>query len=133
MDKSLGTLLHFWGIFQFTQVQPVHSPHKQCWTRVSRNCSEFQLCIGRGEGLNCRKISKKMHCFKREQRNDKSMNRGGGGSSRLLDKGGCGLPKKIFLAFRASVWSKVWSPGSATVSQGLLSRIIDVKNNQYTY
>ena len=132
MDKSLGTLLHFWGIFQFTQVQPVPSPHKQCWTRVSRNCSEFQLCIGRGEGLNCRKISKKMHCFKREQRNDKSMNRGGG-SSGLLDKGGCGLPKNIFLAFRASVWSEVWSPGSATVSQGLLSRIIDVKNNQYTY
>ena len=25
VDKSLGTLLHFWGVFQFTQVQP--SPH----------------------------------------------------------------------------------------------------------
>ena len=23
MDKSLGTLLHFWGVFQFTQVQPL--------------------------------------------------------------------------------------------------------------
>ena len=36
MDKSLGTLLRFWGVFQFTQVQPLPSPHKQCWTRVSR-------------------------------------------------------------------------------------------------
>ena len=22
-DKSLGTLLHFWGVFQFSQVQPL--------------------------------------------------------------------------------------------------------------
>ena len=36
VDKSLETLLHFWGVFQFTQVQPLPSPHKQCWTRVSR-------------------------------------------------------------------------------------------------
>ena len=50
MDKSLGTLLHFWGVFQFTQVQPLPSPHKQCWTRLSRIFSEFQLCIGWGEG-----------------------------------------------------------------------------------
>ena len=50
MDKSLGTLLHFWGVFQFTQAQPLPSPHKQCWTRVSRFFSEFQLCIGWGEG-----------------------------------------------------------------------------------
>ena len=45
MDKSRGTLLRFWGIFQFTQVQRLTSPHKQCWTRVSRIFSEFQLCI----------------------------------------------------------------------------------------
>ena len=50
MDKSLGTLLRFWGVFQFTQVQPLPSPHKQCWTRVSRILSEIQLCIGWGEG-----------------------------------------------------------------------------------
>ena len=25
MDKSLGTLLHFWGVFQFTQTQPLPS------------------------------------------------------------------------------------------------------------
>ena len=49
MDKSLGTLLGFWGVFQLTQVQPLPSPHKQCWTRVSRIFSEFQLCIGCGE------------------------------------------------------------------------------------
>ena len=50
VDKSLGTLLHFWGIFQFTQAQPLPSPHKQFWMRVSRIFSEFQLCIGWGEG-----------------------------------------------------------------------------------
>ena len=49
MDKSLGTLLRFWGVFQFTQVGPLPSPHKQCWTHVSRFFSEFQLCIGWGE------------------------------------------------------------------------------------
>ena len=50
MDKSLGTLLRFWDVFQFTQVQPLPSPHKQCWTRVSRTFSEFQLCIEWEEG-----------------------------------------------------------------------------------
>ena len=50
MDKSLGTLLRFWGVFQFTQVQPLPSAHKECWTRVSRIFSGFQLCIGWGEG-----------------------------------------------------------------------------------
>ena len=29
MDKSLGTLLHFWGIFQFTNGYPLPSSHKQ--------------------------------------------------------------------------------------------------------
>ena len=32
MDKSLGTLLHFWGIFQFTQAQPLPSPHQRVST-----------------------------------------------------------------------------------------------------
>ena len=46
MDKSLGTLLRFWGVLQCTQVQPLRSPHKQRWARVSRIFSEFRLCIG---------------------------------------------------------------------------------------
>ena len=50
MHKSLGTLLHIWGIFQFTQVQPLPSPHKQCWTCVSSIFFEFQLCVVWGEG-----------------------------------------------------------------------------------
>ena len=51
MNKSLGTLLHLWGVFQFTHAQPLPSPHKQHWTLVSRIFSEFQRCIvwGRGE------------------------------------------------------------------------------------
>ena len=72
MDKSLGTLLRFWDVFQFTQVQPLPSPQKQCWTRVSRIFSEFQLCIGWGEE-NCKEISKMMNCFKREPRNDRKI------------------------------------------------------------
>ena len=48
MDKSLGTLLRFSGVFQFTQVKPLPSPHKQRWTHVSKISSEFQLCIGWG-------------------------------------------------------------------------------------
>ena len=75
MDKSLGALLRFWGVFQFTQVQPLPSPHKQCWTRVSRvffPSFNFVQCGGRE---NCKKILKRMHCFKREPRYDrKNMN-----------------------------------------------------------
>ena len=50
MDKSLGTLLRFRGVFQCTQVQPLRLSHKQCWTRVSRILSDLQLCMGWGEG-----------------------------------------------------------------------------------
>ena len=72
MYKSLGTHFHFWGVFQFTQVQPLPSPHKQCWTPVSRIFFEFQLCIGWGRE-NCKKFSKRMHHFKSEQRNDRKV------------------------------------------------------------
>ena len=57
-DKRLGTFLHFWGVFQFTQVQQLLSPHKQCWTHVSRIVLGFQLCIGWGEGRTARKFRK---------------------------------------------------------------------------
>ena len=40
VDKSLGALA-FLGVFQFTQVQPLPSTHKQCCTRVSRIFPEF--------------------------------------------------------------------------------------------
>ena len=43
MDKSLGTLLHFWSVFQFTQVQLLPSPHKKSW--MGKFFSELQLCI----------------------------------------------------------------------------------------
>ena len=56
MDKSLEILLHFWDVFRFTQVQPLPSRHKQCWTRVSRIFFEFQLCIGVGGGRSARKF-----------------------------------------------------------------------------
>ena len=50
MDKSLGTLA-FLGVFQFTQAKPLPSAHKQYVGRVYPEFfSEFQLCIGWGEG-----------------------------------------------------------------------------------
>ena len=48
-QKSWGTFA-FLGCFQFTQVQPLPSPHKQHLMHVPRIFSEFQLCIGWGEG-----------------------------------------------------------------------------------
>ena len=57
-DKRLGTFLHFWGVFQFTQVQQLLSPHKQYWTHVSRIFSGFELWIGWVEGRTARKFRK---------------------------------------------------------------------------
>ena len=82
MDKSLGTLLRFWGVFQFTQVQPLPSPHKQCWTRVSRIFFRVSTLYRVGGGRTARKFRKECAvsgwppgCFKREPRNDrKKMN-----------------------------------------------------------
>ena len=50
MYKSLGTHFHFWGVFQFTQVQPLPSPHKQCWTPVSRIFFRVSTLYRVGEG-----------------------------------------------------------------------------------
>ena len=72
MDKSLGTLLRFWGKFQFTQVQPLPSPHKQCCTRVHSEFFPFNFVQG-GGSENCKTIPKRMHCFKREPRNDRKI------------------------------------------------------------
>ena len=73
MDKSLGTLLCFWGVFQFTQVQPLPSPHKQCWTRVCRIFFRVSTLYRVGRREKCKKISKMMHYFKRERRNDREI------------------------------------------------------------
>ena len=59
MDKSLGTLLRFWGVFQFTQVQPLPSPHKQCWTRVSRIFFRVSTLYRVGEARTARKFRKR--------------------------------------------------------------------------
>ena len=34
----------------YRSMQPIPSPYKQCWTRVSRFFSKFQLCVGWAEG-----------------------------------------------------------------------------------
>ena len=60
MDKSLRSLLHFWGVFQLTQVQPLPSPHKQCRTRVSRIFFRVSTLYRVGGGRTARKFRK--HC-----------------------------------------------------------------------
>ena len=35
-NHGLGAFLRFWGVFQFKQIQPLPSPHKQYWTRQER-------------------------------------------------------------------------------------------------
>ena len=50
MDKSLGILLNFWGIFQFTHTLPLSSPHKQRWTHVFRIFFPVTTLYRAGEG-----------------------------------------------------------------------------------
>ena len=56
VDKSLGALLRFWGVFQFTQVQPLPTPHKQCWTHVSRIFFRVSTLYRVGGGRTARKF-----------------------------------------------------------------------------
>ena len=58
MDKSLETLLPSWGVFQFTQVEPLPSPHKQCWTSVSRIFFRVSTFYRVGGGRTARKFRK---------------------------------------------------------------------------
>ena len=67
VDKSLGTLLRFWGVFQFTQVQPLPSPHKQCWTRVSRIFFRVSTLYRVGGGRTARKFWKRCTVLRRNQ------------------------------------------------------------------
>ena len=68
MEKSLWDTFAFLGHFPM-HTGPLPSPHKQCWTVVSRMFFEFQLCIWLGE----EKLQEMMHCFKRELRNDRKI------------------------------------------------------------
>ena len=74
MDKSLGTLLHFWGVFQFTQVQPLPSPHKQCWTRVSRIFFRVSTLYRVGGGRTARKFRKRCTVLRGNREITENMN-----------------------------------------------------------
>ena len=68
MDKSLGTL----GRFPIHTGQTLPLTHKQCWTPVCRIFSNFKFVWGGGRE-NCKNISKGMHCFRRQPRNDRKI------------------------------------------------------------
>ena len=69
MDKSLGTILHFCDVVHFTQAQPLPSPHKQLWTRISRSFSLFRLC-----GKTAKKFRKVALFYEGSQKLQKNMN-----------------------------------------------------------
>ena len=76
MDKSSGILLHFWGVFQFRQAQPLPSPYKQRGTRVSRFFffSEFQLCMGWEQGDLQENLEKDALFYEGTQKLQKNVN-----------------------------------------------------------
>ena len=69
MDKSLGTLLRFWDVFQCTQSNPSPYPTNNVGRVYPEFLPSFSFVYGRGRE-NCKKISKRIYCFKREPRND---------------------------------------------------------------
>ena len=75
MDKRLGTLLLSWGVFHvFSYAQPLPSPHKQRWTRVSRIFSECQFCLGWREGELKENVGKDALFYEVTQKLQKIMN-----------------------------------------------------------
>ena len=57
-QKSWDTFA-FLGVFQYRQVQPLPSPHKQCWTRVSRTFFRVSTFYRVGGGRTARKFRKR--------------------------------------------------------------------------
>ena len=69
-----------WDTFAFLGRFPIHTgptppppPHKQCWTRISRIFFRVSTLYRVGRRENCEKVSKRMHRFKREPRNDRNI------------------------------------------------------------
>ena len=58
MDKSLGTVLHFWGVFQFTQAQPLPSDHSTMLDLCIQNFFRVSTLYRVGRGRTARKFWK---------------------------------------------------------------------------
>ena len=69
MVRIFTTLLRFWGVFQCTQSNPSPYPRNNVGRVYPEFLPSFSFVYGGGR-KNCRKMSKRMHCFKREPRND---------------------------------------------------------------
>ena len=58
MDKSLGTNFHFWGVFQFTQVQPLPSPPQTMLDACIQNFFRVSTLYRVGGGRTARNFRK---------------------------------------------------------------------------
>ena len=97
MDKSLGTLLLSWGVFHvFLYAQPLPSPHKQRWTRVSRIFSECQLCLGWREGELKENVGKDALFYEVTQKLQKIMNTAFLSPRTFVHDCSCGDRYKVF-------------------------------------
>ena len=70
MDKSVGTLLHFWAFSNSPWPNPSPYPANnvgRVYPEVFRGSTLYRVGGGGGRE-SCKKISKKIHCFTREPR-----------------------------------------------------------------
>ena len=97
MDKRLGTLLLSWGVSHvFSYAQPLPSPHKQRWTRVSRIFSECQLCLGWREGELKENVGKDALFYEVTQKLQKIMNTAFLSPRTFVHDCSCGDRYKVF-------------------------------------
>ena len=105
MDKRLGTLLLSWGVFHvFSYAQPLPSPHKQRWTRVSRIFSECQLCLGWREGELKENVGKDALFYEVTQKLQKIMNTAFLSPRTFVHDCSCGDRYKVFSFFFFRYW-----------------------------
>ena len=119
MDKRLGTLLLSWGVSHvFSYAQPLPSPHKQRWTRVSRIFSECQLCLGWREGELKENVGKDALFYEVTQKLQKIMNTAFLSPRTFVHDCSCGDRYKVFsfLFFKVLVTDFFGSVHSVEIS-----------------
>ena len=131
MDKRLGTLLLSWGVFHvFSYAQPLPSPHKQRWTRVSRIFSECQLCLGWREGELKENVGKDALFYEVTQKLQKIMNTAFLSPRTFVHDCSCGDRYKVF----SFLFLRYWWPTSLAAFTALryqIPRLLMSSRNLY--